>query len=234
MFTGIVQARGTVRSIRHEPPIVRLALDAADLPRPVELGASICVSGVCLTVTAADERALCFDVIPETLARTTLGLLRPGSQVNLEPSLRAGDRMDGHIVQGHIDGTALVCEVAIDPAGHVVRFEAGTDLMAYVIPKGSVAIDGVSLTIASVQADTFTVALIPTTLAVTTLGTLKIGDRVNVETDILARTVVTTLERWRERGEERGGIRPLTREQVAARLESPLTVESLRENGWQP
>lgn len=216
MFTGIIQSVGTVRSIQPGSPATRLTLDCPKLARPIALGASVCVSGVCLTVTAADEQSLSFDVVPETLARATLGQLRPGDRVNLERSLRAGDGMDGHTVQGHVDGTATVSEIARDEQGHVYTFEPGPDLMKFMIPKGSVAIDGVSLTIADTGHDYFSVALIPTTLAETTLGSLKRGDRVNIETDIIARTIITTLERWRGAGGS----------------SSSLSLESLRTNGW--
>lgn len=215
MFTGIVQSMGIVRAIRRGSGGARLALEAPDLPRPIADGASICVSGVCLTVTESDPSLLSFDVVQETLSRSTLGELAVGDRVNLEPSLRVGDGLDGHLVQGHVDGTARVKEVRRGDDGHRMTFLADPDLMAYVIPKGSVAIDGVSLTIAATGDDTFDVALIPTTLGRTTLGARRAGDRVNVETDIIARTVVTTLQRWRT-APEAGG----------------LTMEMLRENGW--
>ncbi|HPD29262.1 MAG TPA: riboflavin synthase [Phycisphaerae bacterium] len=195
MFTGIVQAKGTVRSVRPTGNGVRLVLDAPGLPRPISNGASVCVSGVCLTVTRCDAQTIEFDVVAETLSRSTLGGLKPGDRVNLERSLRAADRLDGHIVQGHVDGTAIVSGISSD---HTATFEATEDLRTYIIPKGSIAIDGVSLTIADVSGRHFSVALIPSTLAETTLGNLRVGDRVNIETDILARTVVTTLRRWRD------------------------------------
>lgn len=215
MFTGIVQTMGVVRSIRHGSTGARLALDAPQLARPIPPGSSICVNGVCLTVTAGDDIRVEFDVIPETLSRSTLGALRVGSRVNLEPALRAGDPLDGHIVQGHVDGVATVQDIRTGDGGHVLTCRAGDDLMPFIIPKGSIAIDGVSLTVAAVQGNTFSVALIPTTLAVTTLGLLGPSHRVNIETDILARTIVTALRRMTGPGE-----RP------------NLTVESLRENGW--
>lgn len=215
MFTGIVQATGTVRSIRTGSTAARLALNAPALPRPIPPGSSLAVSGVCLTVCASDDTLIEFDVVPETLARSTLGALAAGARVNLERSLRVGDPLDGHVVQGHVDGVARVLAVRDGTQGHVVTFHAGDELMPFIIPKGSIALDGVSLTIAGVSGDTFNVALIPTTLAVTTLGGLRPGDRVNVETDVLARTIVTTLGRWRARAGQ-----------------PPLTVESLRENGW--
>lgn len=215
MFTGIVQTVGVMRSIRQGSTATRLALDAPGLIRPIPLGSSIAVNGVCLTVAACDQTRVEFDVVPETLARSTLGTLTAGAPVNLERALRAGDPLDGHMVQGHVDGIARVHSVRTGDGGHVVAFRLDDELMSFVIPKGSIAIDGVSLTIASVEADTFSVALIPTTLALTTLGRLKPGDRVNIETDILARTIVTTLRRWQDRRETSG-----------------LTVESLKENGW--
>jgi riboflavin synthase len=215
MFTGIVQTMAVVRSIRRGSTAARLALDAPGLTRPIPPGASIAVSGVCLTVAADDQPRIEFDVIPETLSRSTLGSLAPGARVNLERALRAGDPLDGHIVQGHVDGIARVASVRTGDEGHVLSFDANADLMPFIIPKGSVAIDGVSLTIAAVEAETFSVALIPTTLAITTLGLLKIGDRVNIETDILARTVVTTLRRLTGTSGRPG-----------------LTVEALTENGW--
>jgi riboflavin synthase alpha subunit len=211
----MVQATGVVRSLRQERAGARLALDAPDLTRPIAPGASICVSGACLTVTRADDTRLEFDVVPETLSRTTLGSLSPGRRVNLEPSLRAGDPLDGHVVQGHVDGTALVSGVRRGAGGSVWAFTPDEALMPFIIPKGSIAVDGVSLTIAEAAGDGFSVALIPTTLDVTTLGTLRVGERVNLETDILARAVVTTLQRWR-----------------APSRTSPLTVELLQENGW--
>ena len=215
MFTGIIQAVGVVRSVRPQPAGARLEIDAPDLPRPIPDGASICVSGVCLTVVSSNSTGITFDVVPETLSCSTLGSLRPGGRVNLEPSLRADGRLDGHIVQGHVDGKARVRRVERSGDSQVWTFSADADLLPYVIPKGSIAIDGVSLTIARVEGDAFSVALIPTTLARTTLGGLRVGDEVNIETDILARTVVATLQRMR--GEGAGPA---------------LTVEMLREQGW--
>jgi riboflavin synthase len=216
MFTGIVQTMGTVQAIQPESAVTRLTIAAPDLVRPIAHGSSIAVNGVCLTVTADAPPLVSFDVIPETLARSTLGRLTIGHRVNLERSLRAGDPLDGHIVQGHVDGTAVVRRIDTEANGYVVTFEADAALMPYIVPKGSIAIDGVSLTIAAVPTpDTFTVALIPTTLEITTLGLRRVGDVVNIETDILARTVVHTLERWQS-----GGAAPA------------LTLANLRENGW--
>lgn len=215
MFTGIVQATGVVRSVRQHAAGARLVIDAPDLRRPLLDGASVSVNGACLTVVRSDDSIIEFDVVPETLSRSTLSTLATGNVVNLEPSLRVGDSLDGHMVQGHVDGTARVANIRAAGPERVWTFSPEQALMPFIIPKGSVALNGVSLTIAHVERDSFTVALIPTTLGRTTLGQLKVGDRVNVETDILARTVVATLGRWRERTEA-----------------EPLTIEGLRANGW--
>ena len=167
------------------------------LPTP-RLGASIAVQGVCLTVAEISGDVIAFDVIGETLDKTTLGALKSGDHVNLEPSLRMGDSMDGHIVQGHVDGTARIATVRQEGEWYVIWIEVDPTLVQYIIPKGSIAIDGVSLTVADIDKGRFSIALIPTTLDVTTLGRLKPGDRVNIETDIIARTIVTTIRRWRE------------------------------------
>ncbi len=221
MFTGIVHSMGVVQSISTRSTGARLEVNAPELPRPIVQGASICVSGACLTVIRSDETRIQFDVVPETLARTTLGALTPGARVNLEPSLRMGDGMDGHVVQGHIDGTARVARVVSGAQGQVWTFATNAELMPYIIPKGSITLDGISLTLASIgEQHTFDVALIPTTLAMTTLGARRVGDRVNVETDILARTIVATLQRY------------LHNPAVSLPPTGGLTVEMLRENGW--
>lgn len=190
MFSGIVECQGCVTGLRAGGGGgVRLRVRAAGVASGTALGASVSVSGVCLTVAEIDGEHLEFDVVPETLRRTTLGDLRAGARVNLERSLRVGDRLDGHFVQGHVDGTATVAEVIRRSDEHELRFAPERGLMTYMIPKGSVAVDGVSLTIAAAAGDTFTVALIPTTLQVTTLGERCVGDRVNIETDILIRAL---------------------------------------------
>jgi len=220
MFTGIVQSVGVVQAISRRASGARLVVTAPDLPRPIPDGSSISVSGACLTVASSDAGRLEFDVVHETLSRTTLGDLAAGSRVNLEPSLHPEDRMDGHFVQGHIDGTGRVRLIGNGP-GELWQFEAPADLMPYIIPKGSLAIDGVSLTIASLDGEnTFSIALIPTTLERTTLGHIRIGARVNLETDILVRTVVTTMQRF------------FRTASASAPRPAELTVENLRENGW--
>ena len=175
-------------------------------------GASVAVNGACLTLAALRGTDGEFDVVPETWERTTLRTLRPRDSVNLERSLRLGDRIDGHFVQGHVDGTAAV--EAVDRAGGEWRLHLRTDpaLAPYLVAKGSVAVDGVSLTIVDAAEGRFSVALIPTTLERTVLGTRRPGDLVNIETDILARLIVRRLDQLLADG----GTRGLTLERLAA------------------
>lgn len=184
MFTGLVREVGTVRSLADGRLVVEAELTG-------EVGDSIAVGGVCLTVVANDGGTLAFDTVPETLARTSLGTLEPGSRVNLEPALRAGDAMGGHYVQGHVDGVGSFRGVA----GGLHWFDAPPEILRYVAEKGSVALDGTSLTVAAVDEGGFAAALIPHTLAATTLGDLRPGDAVNLESDVLAKYVERLLHR---------------------------------------
>lgn len=196
MFTGLVTERGRLL----EEPVasaqggVRLAIGHGEaLTERLGLGASLAVSGVCLTVVAAGAGRTEVELSPETLARTTLGGLRRGSEVNLEPALRVGDPLGGHWVQGHVDGTTPV-ETRRDLGDHrVLAFALPAEMAPYLVEKGSVTVDGVSLTVAALAAGGFEVALIPHTLAVTTLGALAPGDRVNLEVDVLAKYVQQAL-----------------------------------------
>ena len=193
MFTGIVEATGRITDARPMSGGRRLRIDVGPMAVECELGASLCVSGVCLTVAGVTGGALEFDVITETLEKSTLGSKRVNDRVNLERSLRVGDRLDGHFVQGHVDGRATVTSIKASPREYTIRLRPDASLTPSIIPKGSVAIDGVSLTVAAVDGDTFSVALIPTTLETTTLSLLTGGDVANVETDIIARTIVHRL-----------------------------------------
>lgn len=193
MFSGIIDAIGRVSAVRQMSGGCELILRAADYWCGVEPGASIAVDGVCLTLTRLEGDDAHFDVIAETLRRSTLGRLRTGNGVNLQKSLKAGDAIDGHFVQGHVDAVATVAKVEQSERESIWWYTMEPEPMAYIIPKGSVAIDGISLTIADLQGDRFSTALIPTTLERTTLGGKREGDVVNVETDILARTVVQHL-----------------------------------------
>ena len=190
MFTGIVETTGTITSTRQVPGGRRLSVDIGPMAKECRFGASLSINGVCLTVADATGNTLEFDVIAETLETSTLGGKRVGDRVNLERSLQAGGRLDGHFVQGHIDGRATVTRVHASPREHVIWLRPDATLKSYIIPKGSVAIDGVSLTIAAVEDAEFSVAFIPTTLERTTLSSLAVGDVVNIETDIIARTII--------------------------------------------
>ena len=190
MFTGIVESIGTITDTRNVPGGRRLRVDVGPIAQECKLGDSVCVSGVCLTVVEIGTEWLEFDVITETVGTSTVGTKKVGSRVNIERSLKVGARLDGHFVQGHVDGTATVDRVQQTAREHVIWLRPDPTLRPYIVPKGSVTIDGVSLTIAAVRGTSFSIALIPTTLGQTTLGMLSGGDVVNIESDIIARTVV--------------------------------------------
>ena len=189
MFTGIVRERGRVLSSDGSDEGVRLRIASPDAAAQAAIGDSISISGVCLTVVAVEDGALDFDAVAETLRRSSLGRLAAGDGVNVEPALRVGEPLGGHYVQGHVDGVGRV--QAVEPEGEGVRmtFEAPPEVLRYCLEKGSVAVEGVSLTITDVGEDSFTVALVPHTLAETTLGGLGEGDEVNLEADVLAKYV---------------------------------------------
>ena len=182
MFTGLVNATGTVLDSDGGRLRIEAALELAD-------GASIAVNGVCLSVVESDARGFRVDVMDETLRRSSLGGLAAGDQVNLEMPLRVGDALDGHIVQGHVDGTGTVAGVREEGFARVVRIAASPELLRYVVEKGSIAVDGVSLTVSALDDDAFEVSLIPETLERTTLGQAEPGRTVNLEVDVLAKYV---------------------------------------------
>ena len=195
MFTGIIESVGRVERIERREAAVTLEIDAGPVAEGVPVGASVAVNGACLTVTQVQGSVLAFDAVPETLDRTALGGLEVGSPVNLERALRADGRLDGHIVQGHVDATGEVA--ALEKQGEDVRFvvRCEKDFASQLVPKGSVAIDGVSLTVVRVEEQGFDVALIPHTLRETTLGGRAVGDAVNLEADVLGKYVLRYLER---------------------------------------
>ncbi len=189
VFTGIVESMGRIEAVIAEPPGVLLRVASAIIADGVALGDSIAIDGCCLTVVAAAEGCLDFQAGEETLSKTTLGRRGAGDQVNLERSLRPQDRMGGHFVTGHIDGVGRVLERTDDGEWSWFVFGADPPLMRQMASKGSIAIDGVSLTLVDVLADRFSIALIPHTLQATTLGRRQVGDPVNLETDLLAKYV---------------------------------------------
>jgi riboflavin synthase len=194
MFTGIIIATGRVTSLAEKGGDLELGIDAGagidagvlDLNR-VAIGDSVSVQGACLTVTRKDGTRFYADVSRETMAKTTLGALSPGSRVNLEPSLRAGDALGGHWVSGHVDAVGKLRELVQDARSWRLEFELPASLMRFVAPKGSICVNGVSLTVNKVEGRRFDVNIIPHTLKATTLGELKIDDGVNIEIDVIAR-----------------------------------------------
>ena len=189
MFTGIIEELGTVMAWTRKPDAARVTVRAPLAVSDAKHGDSISVSGVCLTVVEQGPDWFTADVMAESIARSTLGTLTPGTLVNLERAARVGDRIGGHIVQGHIDGTSEILSLTDGSAWRVVRLTIDRELAGLVARKGSIAVDGVSLTVSAVGDDWFEVSLIPETLEATTLGAREVGDRVNIETDILARHV---------------------------------------------
>ena len=193
MFTGIVEHRGSVVSVESAGRGMRLVLDTGPLPG-IELGGSIAVNGVCLTGVETGNGQVAVDVVTETINRSTLGELQPGDPVNLERPMRADGRFDGHIVQGHVDGVGVIVGVEPEGQGKRIRLRLPDDLSRYVIEKGSITVDGVSLTVAAVEGDEVEIALIPHSLEVTTLGLRAVGEKVNLEVDLLAKYVEKLLK----------------------------------------
>ena len=189
MFTGLVEEVGTVAALEPQGDALRLTIEAPKVLADAAFGDSIAVNGVCLTVTDFDGDRFTADVMQESLDRTGLGQLVVGSPVNLERALAAGARLGGHIMQGHVDGTSRLLSRTSSEHWDVLRFSLGPDLSRYVVEKGSIAVNGTSLTVSAVGEDWFEVSLIPTTLAETTHGQLAEGDVVNIEVDVLAKYV---------------------------------------------
>jgi riboflavin synthase len=200
MFTGLVEAMGTVCERRDQGAGVRLRIDESLIAEDAPLGASIAVNGVCLTVVERDAASFAFDLGPETLRCTNLGGLRLGERVNLERSLRAGARLGGHIVQGHVDGVGQVLRREPQQDWETVWFSCDKSVGRFLVRKGSIAVDGVSLTVVDASPEAFSVALIPHTLQMTTLGLKQPGATVNLETDLFARMIVGYLDQlpWAE------------------------------------
>lgn len=215
MFTGLIEEVGLLRRIERTGAAARLVVGSDLSADSITLGDSVAVNGACLTVVAKGGGELTFDASPETLERTTLGGLAPGARVNLERALRLGDRLDGHIVTGHVDFVATISERRELSGNIVFGFRMPSEHARYLVVKGSVAIDGISLTVNTVSSDGFSVNIIPHTAAKTTLGTARPGDRVNIETDILGKYV--------ERLLGGGG---------AGRKEGGLSLELLAKSGF--
>lgn len=198
MFTGIVEHLGHVTAVHEREGGRRIVIDLGALADGLAVGASIAVNGVCLTAVECARSRVSFDVIPESLARSNLGELVEGSPVNLERALIAGARLDGHFVQGHVDATGVVATIETLPGETRLTVTPPAEFLRLCVPKGSVAIDGVSLTIAALGRSDFTVALIPHTLAVTTLGSRAVGNTVNLEADMIGKYVQRLLEPYQD------------------------------------
>ena len=188
MFTGIVIERGTVKRAR-ERGVLELEIEAPHISKELKVGDSVAVNGVCLTATSTARKRFEVQAMPETLARSTLAEVKKGSLVNLELPARLNDRLGGHLVQGHVDGVARAVRVEEDEGARLMWFQVDEDLLRYMVPKGSITLDGVSLTLVDVGRTTFQVAIIPHTLEVTSLGSVEVGTEVNVEVDLLAKYV---------------------------------------------
>jgi len=195
MFTGLIEAVCTVKWVRQSESAMLLSIDLGELADDGRIGDSIAINGVCLTIARLEGSIATFELSGETLAKSTLEKLKPSSQINVERAIKASDRFGGHFVQGHIDGTATI--KAIDKHGQFadMKFAAEPELLNAMVVKGSVAVDGISLTIAGIDQNSFTVALIPETLNKTTLSKVKISSEVNIETDIIVKTIKTQLEK---------------------------------------
>lgn len=213
MFTGLIEAVCPVKSVARKGGGLELGVDLGERSDESKVGDSVSINGVCLTVAGLEGQAVRFDVSAETLSRSTLGRLRPGSMVNVELAMKAGARFGGHIVQGHVDGVATIKSIERKGRFADMRFTAGAEMLGHMVVKGSVAVDGTSLTIVDLDEGGFDVTLIPETLERTTLGAAKVGDAVNIETDVIVKTVKRQLER----------ILP---------SEGRLTVERLKELGF--
>ena len=213
MFTGLIEAICVVKSARPNAGGVSLTVELGNLAEQCKIGDSIAMNGVCLTVAELTGSLATFELSTETLARSTLGKLKPSSKVNVEQAMKPTDRFGGHFVQGHVDGTATIKAIKRQGDFADIEFAAQPELLSQMVVKGSVAVDGISLTTAGLNRSSFSVALIPQTLKKTTLGTAKVGDTVNIETDIIVKTIKSYLDK----------ILP---------QKQTLTVEKLRELGF--
>src|SRR4030042_1000735 len=195
MFAGLIKAVGTVKSAYTTGGGLRLSVDLGKLAQECKIGDSIAINGVCLTIAQLQGNLAEFDVSGETLTKSTLGKLKSSSPVNAEPALKAADRFGGHFVLGHVDSSATIKAIERQGQFTVIKFAANPELLAQMVVKGSVAVDGISLTIANMDEDSFSVSIIPETLKKTTLGTAKTGDMVNIETDIIVKTIRSAIDK---------------------------------------
>ncbi|MBN1435895.1 MAG: riboflavin synthase [Sedimentisphaerales bacterium] len=214
MFTGLIETIGTVKAARPTTAGMQITIDLGPLAQDAKLGDSIAVNGACLTIAQLDATVATFDAMAETIRATTVQHITANQKVNLERALRLGDRLGGHLVQGHVDGIGTIEKIDQKPQQYTIWLNTAAAVMKQMIPKGSVAIDGVSLTIVDVQPERFSVYLIPTTLAETTLQHKKPGDKVNLETDIIAKWINQRIDN------------------ILGQKTSSITLEKLRQLGF--
>ena len=198
MFTGLLEEIGIVQSVHHNGESATVSISAKVITNDLKLGDSVNTNGACLTVTSFSSSGFSVDAVAETMRRTTLSNLKPGDKVNLERALQLNDRLGGHMVSGHIDGTGIIAQTKTEGNAHIVTIEAASDILKYIIEKGSIAIDGISLTVMSVDKNGFKVAIIPHTSHETTLVLKKAGDTVNLECDMVGKYIERFLE-WGEK-----------------------------------
>ena len=220
MFTGLIETVGSIESITPLGDVTELTIYAPAVAPELRHGDSVAISGACQTVTFMDASSFRVQMMPETLARTKLGALRTGSRVNIERAMRLDTRIDGHLVAGHVDGVATVTKIEALKETRKIYFSAGGHILGGIVEKGSVTIDGVSLTVIDAEADFFSVGVIPTTLAETTLGSLRAGDTVNIETDMIGKYVKKFVDAALGEKKEDG------------KMKNSLTWDKLSEYGW--
>lgn len=220
MFTGLIETIGKVSAIHPRGDVWQFDIEAPKIAGELRIGESVSISGACSTVIRSDDRFFSIEVMEETRKKTKHGNFKNGSRVNLERAMRLDSRLDGHIVSGHVDGLAKVDKIETYPETMKYFFNAGPDILSGIVPKGSVAIDGISLTVIDVTTDTFSVSIIPTTISETTLSELKEGDAVNIETDILGKYITKFLETHFSNSDEGGGMK------------NSLTWDKLAKYGW--
>lgn len=220
MFTGLIETVGTIANIRENGDVTELSIQAPAVAPELKLGDSVAISGACTTVTSLGANSFCVEIMPETRKRTKLDAIRVGTWVNVERAMRLGDRIDGHLVAGHVDGVGSVLKVEQLGQTRKIYFSASCDILDGIVEKGSVTIDGVSLTVIDAEDGFFSVGVIPATIAATTVGGLKPGDGVNIEVDMMGKYIKKYVESC------------LKKENPGGEVKNSLTWDKLSEYGW--
>lgn len=220
MFTGLIETIGTIKDIKKRGDVTEMTVSAPAIAKELKNGDSVSVSGACSTVTSQDGGSFSIELMPETMARTKAGMMSRGGAVNLERAMRMDSRLDGHMVSGHVDGTAVLEKAEDSGSTRKLFFAAPKELLDGIVPKGSVTVDGISLTVIDAGGEQFSVGVIPTTIADTTIGKLKVGETVNIETDMMGKYIKKYLDaRFSEKNN-------------AEKVKNSLTWDKLTEYGW--